>query len=165
MGLHPADSDVACTRNNPFVAVTAPDGLRDAPRATPSQENTYSVTSFQTSKDLEEEVGEPYISNRTGGYIWCRGASDDALILATTSSVPSGYAAVCRAYTASELQVVLWDLGALTTSVDAQTGDWCVSLVDYGSCSTYSTVESSLADACGIVLLKVVEGRRHDGTG
>ena len=165
-GLPPTDSDAAPTRHNPASRVTALYELCDVVGATTEiQESKYSVTSFQTSKDLEEEVGEPYITNCSEGYVWCCDAFDDALILATTSCVPSGYAAVCRAYMASELRAVLRDLGTLTTSVDVPAGSWCVSLVDYRSGSTYSTTEPLLADAYGIVLLKVVEGRRHDATG
>jgi hypothetical protein len=166
MGLHPVDSDAVPTRHNSAGTVTALYELCDARGATIEiQESKYSVTSFQASKDLEEEVGEPYITNCSEGYVWCCDVFDDALILATTSCVPSGYAAVCRAYTASELRAVLRDLGTLTASVDVPAGSWCVSLVDYSSGSTYSATEPLLADAYGIVLLKVVEGRRHDGTG
>lgn len=165
-GLHPTDSDAACTRHSPAARVTTLGELCDARvAAVPSEENTYSVTSFQISRDLEEEVGETYITNSSEGYVWCCNPVDGREILATTSCVPSGCTVVCRAYATGELRAVLWNLGALTTSVDTQTGSWCVSLVDYSSGSTYSAVEPLLADAYGIVLMEVIEARRHDGTG
>jgi hypothetical protein len=165
-GLYQTDSDATCTRHSQTARGTTLGELCDVRvAAIPNEHDTYSVTSFQISRDLGEEVGENYITSSSWGRVWCYNPTDGRQILATTSSVPSGCAVVCRAYAIGELQAVLRDLGAFTTSFDAQTGDWCVSLVDYSNCSTYSTAEPSLADAYGIVLLEVVEGRRHDGTG
>ena len=165
-GLHPTDSDAAYSRHDRTARFTTLGELYDARvAAIPSEEDTHSVTSLQISRDLGEEVGETYIASTSQGYVWCCDAVDGRQILATTSSVPSGCTVVCRAYATSELRAVLWDLGALTTSVETQTGSWYVSLVDYSSGSTYSAAEPSLADAYGVVLLEVVEGRRHDGTG
>lgn len=158
--LHPTDSDAACTRHSQTARVTTPGELCDARiAAVPSEEDTYSVTSYQISRDLKEWVGETYIASCSQGCVWFGDPVEGRQILATTSSAPSGCAVVCRAYAISELQAVLWNMGALTTSVDAQTGDWCVSLVDYSSCSTCSTAEPSLADAYDIVLMKVAEAR------
>jgi len=119
-------------------------------------------TSQQLSRDIEERTALQYFVSTP--YVWCNNCTSGLEVVNVIDYVPTGYVVLSNAYTWTQVASELRDLGDVTTSFDAQTGQWNVSLVDRSSCNTYSASDTNRTEAYGTVLLKAVQGQELDGT-
>jgi len=121
-----------------------------------------SFTSPQLSSDLQKHLGETLnIGKFSEDYAWCCSNTGSSPVIAPVNYLPSGCTPVSYAYTRTQMQDLCAYRGPSTEGYNASTELWTVSLRDDSNtedcAETYTTNDSSRADAYGTVFMKAVE--------